>query len=547
MEEATLLSFLYINIRVVIPWYTIDYMKKIIASLFALIFSVSYVSASTCVDLSSSVVRFQENPKVRTLQNFLYEKGYLKATPNGYYGLGTFLAVKAFQKAEGLEQVGNVGPSTRRALKVASCGGVSTNQTQPSQSTPQVTTTTQMVVIQKPIVKTVPKTPTDFRNLQRREDIDKLLKTLYMYYADSRGVSAASVSNTPVELCFVPKTILPIQQASTTEVAVITTPISPCVNYADITFLIPNYIDVIPHDPLVATGTPTIGYTILRSGSNDVTLDVKTPENKAVIRATCNFNEGCTKITDISSEPVLSPVVASSSRYSLIRDSWPKDDLTLHGKGFTATNTISITEKYTRKMYTLGTFTSTDGYNLPIRASSTNQTFSCGSYCEEKIPLGDYSLTVTNEGGSSNPIYISFKGYTGSSFSARSNTSVTPKTKDVKLGSISISTGIPVTIKYFTVDATATTLILPSKVNHYVFKDPSSGTVYTGGGLVVSLPDQTLYENQSKIFDLYAGIDEVLTNEGGVMTLGGKFTVIDSFTKSEMDLPIKPFSFTVSY
>ena len=53
---------------------------------------------------------------VLQLQKILFEKGFLSATPNGHYGRATEAAVKAFQKAHGLSQLGVVGPGTRAIL-----------------------------------------------------------------------------------------------------------------------------------------------------------------------------------------------------------------------------------------------------------------------------------------------------------------------------------------------------------------------------------------------------------------------------------------------
>jgi len=53
---------------------------------------------------------------VLELQQVLAKLGYLSATPNGYYGLGTKAAVKKFQAAKGIRQTGNVGTSTFAAL-----------------------------------------------------------------------------------------------------------------------------------------------------------------------------------------------------------------------------------------------------------------------------------------------------------------------------------------------------------------------------------------------------------------------------------------------
>jgi peptidoglycan hydrolase-like protein with peptidoglycan-binding domain len=54
--------------------------------------------------------------EVLCLQKLLVKLGYLSATPNGNFGPATVAAVKAFQKAKGLEALGVVGPSTRAAL-----------------------------------------------------------------------------------------------------------------------------------------------------------------------------------------------------------------------------------------------------------------------------------------------------------------------------------------------------------------------------------------------------------------------------------------------
>jgi peptidoglycan hydrolase-like protein with peptidoglycan-binding domain len=54
--------------------------------------------------------------EVTELQKRLISEGYLSATANGTFGPATESAVKAFQKAHGLEQLGSVGPGTRAAL-----------------------------------------------------------------------------------------------------------------------------------------------------------------------------------------------------------------------------------------------------------------------------------------------------------------------------------------------------------------------------------------------------------------------------------------------
>lgn len=71
-----------------------------------------------------------ENSHVLALQNFLYAKGHLKATPNGYFGPATLAAVKAYQKSVGFSQVGIAGPATRALIKKTTCqAGISPNDT----------------------------------------------------------------------------------------------------------------------------------------------------------------------------------------------------------------------------------------------------------------------------------------------------------------------------------------------------------------------------------------------------------------------------------
>lgn len=54
--------------------------------------------------------------EVRELQKKLIAGGFLSGEITGYFGLSTENAVKAFQKANGLSPLGNVGPGTRAAL-----------------------------------------------------------------------------------------------------------------------------------------------------------------------------------------------------------------------------------------------------------------------------------------------------------------------------------------------------------------------------------------------------------------------------------------------
>jgi peptidoglycan hydrolase-like protein with peptidoglycan-binding domain len=59
---------------------------------------------------------------VTKLQEILIAKGFLVmpvSVSKGYYGALTVKAVKAYQKSLGLDQLGIVGPATRKALNAA--------------------------------------------------------------------------------------------------------------------------------------------------------------------------------------------------------------------------------------------------------------------------------------------------------------------------------------------------------------------------------------------------------------------------------------------
>jgi hypothetical protein len=71
------------------------------------------------------------------------------------------------------------------------------------------------------------------------------------------------------------------------------------------------------------------------------------------------------------------------------------------------------------------------------------------------------------------------------------------------------------------------------------------GTSFSGP--TFTLANQPLYENQSKVYDLYVDVAEVETYQSGFITYGGYFTVTDTLTGADMDVPVKDIAFSVSY
>jgi peptidoglycan hydrolase-like protein with peptidoglycan-binding domain len=124
-------------------------MKKIV---FGLMLSLAIFAGSAAVHAETAVsqkVSFMSTlsvgssgAAVTALQQLLVAKGFLTASPTGYYGGMTKAAVIAYQKANGLDAVGFLGPKTRARLnaEMTSGGTVATTSVTPSTTcTPSVT------------------------------------------------------------------------------------------------------------------------------------------------------------------------------------------------------------------------------------------------------------------------------------------------------------------------------------------------------------------------------------------------------------------------
>lgn len=517
-------------------------MKKII-TILALSLGISYASAASCTDITRGLAKFHENSSVLALQRFLFDKGLLKATPNGYFGNATLAAVKAYQKSLGLEQVGNVGPATRAAIKKESCFGV---VTVPISSLPSSNNPT---VIAAP---TFPSTPQGKRNAKRKEDIAVILQGLYHYFVDSRGVHSLAVSDTPQEMCVVNTSLVASTATSSNGSFTIVNPVSPCANFIDMSYLVPHYLKSIPRDPSIATTSAVIGYTITRSQYNDITIAAKNPEDGAIIKVTCNFNGFCKEIKYISTVTFSRPEIVTVNRNIFLRDASPRTPFILKGKNFTKKNTIKLFSLYNSKEYILGEYNSADystsTKSISIEGALFNQNIPCGTNCIQKLPLGDYMLSVVNEGGESNTTRVALRGFTTSTISTQVNGPIVPTTTGIRVGTITLSSTIPVSLKSLTLVSTTTAKNLPSKISNFVLKDSSDGSTISGGASgAFAFTDVSLFENQSKVYDVYIDTAEVMNVDAGFITYGGKFMISDTFAYVDMEVPIKEFSFTVSH
>jgi hypothetical protein len=79
--------------------------------------------AGGCVDLKNDLYLGVEDfsSDVSLLQKYLGAASYLSASSTGFYGVRTQAAVKAFQKANKINQTGYAGPMTRAKIKSLTC------------------------------------------------------------------------------------------------------------------------------------------------------------------------------------------------------------------------------------------------------------------------------------------------------------------------------------------------------------------------------------------------------------------------------------------
>lgn len=108
-------------------------MKKLIYSIVcvALILGVfTSVNAQNAASSTFNVSLGQnstQSAEVLKLQQFLFDRGYLKVKPTGAFLGLTFSAVQAFQKDNGIETTGFFGPLSRAAANRIASGGTTSN------------------------------------------------------------------------------------------------------------------------------------------------------------------------------------------------------------------------------------------------------------------------------------------------------------------------------------------------------------------------------------------------------------------------------------
>lgn len=497
-------------------------MKKILVSVVFLL-GISFAQAS-CVDLPTNLTKGKESSSVLSLQNFLKEKGYLKAVPNGYYGAGTQNAVKLYQKSKGLTRSGQVFPLTRAAIKLDTCATSSSLNTQtekkPTSSPTAIITGTStlapVVVLSEP----------ERNNLQRKQDVIAILKALYAYNKDTLKF-LVPINSTSTEICSPTST-------------------STCGTMIDLSSLVPNFLPKIPNDPNKKTIGGS-GYTVNRNENNGFTVSSLFKENGGQVSVMCYFSDACKIIDSVSVSGSLPLMITSIDRTALVIGGVGSKALVIHGQGFDTTgNSVFFTPALSQRSFMVSsTSPSTDGKTISIENSFVNNRTVCGVNCYELLQPGRYGVMVKNSRGESNSHYLEVKGVTVGSLSARPDTSITPNSTNVKLGTVTFSSNFLVGLKNFSLTNKGSAKAA-AKFSNYKLKELTAATS-TLSGPTFTFPKQDILENQSKIYEIYADVGNVLSDESGAIYFGGTFTIYDYLSGNDIQVPIKEFIVTVSY
>lgn len=131
-------------------------MKKFVIIISFLLINLLPTSAMVCVDIQNNLTKGKEGKEVFMLQNFLTQKGFLKANPNGYFGNATLLAVKKYQRSVMLSSSGNVFPLTRKAMKDETCVEQPITKSETIVPTTIATTTSHTTIVATTTVEVLP-------------------------------------------------------------------------------------------------------------------------------------------------------------------------------------------------------------------------------------------------------------------------------------------------------------------------------------------------------------------------------------------------------
>jgi len=124
---------------------TMKGMQRLISGL-VLVAALAAPALSSAATITHSLSVGSRGQEVITLQQTLIALGYLKVPASGYFGLLTKQALISYQKANGLDPVGSVGPKTRAILNMPPVNPAAQTPTTGTTSAPTTTLTASIPV-----------------------------------------------------------------------------------------------------------------------------------------------------------------------------------------------------------------------------------------------------------------------------------------------------------------------------------------------------------------------------------------------------------------
>jgi hypothetical protein len=608
----------------------------IVSLLFPCFFSVLSVSALVCTDLQVNLKKGSESKSVLALQNFLFEKKFLTAKPNGYFGGGTEKAVQAYQASLGIPASGAVFAMTRGAIKKDSCSTTTKIVTTTTKSTPTpekvvVATTTKQVTGPVKTVLTGPAPSvtavdkgiifihgqTDWQVSVTGKNFATSSNTVYLQDRKTSKRYTVGVFASPDKTKIIlPKSLgslvmpcggtckklldpgeyfvvvetkeggesylgpyLVVRGLETTSATQTTnkaipyqatsTKLGTCnfIAYApttvsSVTFSMNqgnatttelssvSFKDEDTRKVLINGGTGQQMYEgqYLQLGVYANVLTVATTTLTKQAYCVLSFTDTNSKLTTINSpifplsfEPEPSyvtelknrkapPEITSIDKVTILTNGTTTWGLGVYGNGFSSTtNKVYLASRINTKKYFVGVLPSTSNkmvVTLPF--SLGTKTMTCGIGCEEKVPAGDYDLTVINEYGESNQKQVQVKSFTTSATTGTLYKSFVKTVKGARLGTVNIGVGAPLVVS--SIIPAVKVITGASSISNLYLKDEATGTKLTSNG-----KDMTLAPNDSKTFGIYGDITTTTSASAEVTVafdvvdyIGNKHTIITS-------------------
>lgn len=245
-------------------------------------------------------------------------------------------------------------------------------------------------------------------------------------------------------------------------------------------------------------------FSVTTGKSCNTTQSVISTQTNTVV----NNTSAVKTLTNVVLDNAPTPTLTSIDSW-LFLEGGVQSGFVLNGVNFsTSSNIIYVKDKKYGTKYNIGTFESTaTGTVISTNTSLTSTEYDCGNGCLQKIPKGEYEMTVSVSGKESSSIPISIGSFNSSTMSGSNNSSVKKGTA-VKIGTVSFGSGTP--FKLDSISASIRYDRLSGKVSNYFLKDESNGEIISNQNQTpnVSFGDtENVYAFTTKVYGLYADID----------------------------------------